>query len=177
MLDKNKIKEAESNVRGYLSEGLLRKKEPDKKIIDILIKNYKESIKVANLVYQNNHSDLWAIVCSYYSMYYISNAVLLKFGYKVGEKISHKVTSDALIVFIRNKLKSSLIEDYEEVKEEALKIAGIKADSLLEEFDMERLKREEIQYNTPEVLKHSKANTSIERAKIFNLEMEKLLID
>lgn len=177
MLDKNKIKEAESNVRSYLSEGLLKKKDPDKKVINILIKNYKESINVANFVYENNYSDLWAIVCSYYSMYYISKAVLLKFGYKVGEKISHKITSDALIVFIRNKLKSSLIEDYEEVKEEALKIAGIKADSLLEEFDIERLKREEIQYNTPEFLKHSKANTSIERAKNFNLEMEKLLID
>jgi hypothetical protein len=50
-------------------------------------------------------------------MYYYTNAVLLKIGYKVGEKIVHKVTSDALIVYIRGKLKENLVEDYEETRE------------------------------------------------------------
>ena len=44
---------------------------------------------------------------SYYSMFYIANAVLIKKGYKTGDKIAHKVTADALITIIRSKLKLS----------------------------------------------------------------------
>ena len=109
-------------------------------------------------------------------MYYYVNAVLLKIGYKVGDKIVHKVTSDAIIVYVRGKLKESLIEEYEEAKEEALNIAGMKADSLIESFDFERDKRSRIQYKTLDTDKKAKANTSLQRAKEFAKEMEKLLL-
>ena len=108
-------------------------------------------------------------------MYYSANAILVKLGYKVDDKIRHKVTSEALIVYVRGKLKKSLIENYEEAKEEALNIAGIKADSLIESFDYERVKRGRIQYETTETQKDSKAKTSLDRAKEFVKEMEKLL--
>ncbi|MBW2989155.1 HEPN domain-containing protein [Candidatus Woesearchaeota archaeon] len=175
MLDERRIKEAETNVNSYRSEGLLLKKEFQGDILKILIKNAEESIKVAQHLFEEELSDLWVIVASYYSMYYYANAVLLKLGYKVGDKISHKVTADALIVFARKKLKESLIEDYEDLKEEALNIAGMKADTIVESFDHEREKRHRIQYRTVEVEKHSKAKTSLDRAKHFMLEMKKLL--
>ena len=89
----------------------------------------------------------------------LCNAVLLKLGYKVGEKIVHQVTSDALIVFVRRRLKESLLEEYEEIKEEALNIAGAKTDSLIESFEFEKNKRSFIQYKTVETEKHSKAIT------------------
>ncbi len=176
MLDTNRIKEAENNVRSYLEEGLLKKATADRQVMDILLKNAKESLIVAEGVYQNDLSELWIIVCSYYAMYYHANAVLLKLGYKVGEKIVHKVTSDALIVFARGKLRRSLIEEYEETKEEALNLAGIKADALIESFEFERNKRSLIQYHTIEIEKRSKAKTSLQRAKEFAKEMDKLLI-
>ena len=117
MLDEKRIKEVEVNVKSYLEDGLLRKtKGYNSKILEILINNSKDSLKIAKIV--SKKSSLWTIVCSYYSMYYIANAVLLQLGYKVGDKISHKVTSDALIVYIRNRLKSKLIEEFEEAKEE-----------------------------------------------------------
>lgn len=94
-----------------------------------------------------------------------------------GEKIVHKVTSDALIVYVRGKLKESLIEEYEETKEEALNLAGMKADALIESFEFERNKRSLIQYRTMEVEKQSKAVTSLQRAKEFAKEMDKLLLD
>ncbi len=175
MLTKERITEAESNVKSYLEDGLLRKTDMKKSIIDILIRNGKESLKVAEKI--QDISELWVIVCSYYAMYYYANAVLLKLGYKVGEKIVHKVTSDALIVYIRKKLKESLLEEYEEAKEEALAIAGMKADSLIEIFEWERNKRRIMQYETTEVEKSSKAKTSLQRAKEFTKEMEKLLIE
>jgi uncharacterized protein (UPF0332 family) len=176
MLNKSDIQEAQENVKSYLSQGLLKKSHEDRLVEAIFIKNGKESLRVAELVYRENISDLWAIVCSYYSMYYYANAVLMKFGYKVGDKIVHKVTSDALIVFVRGKLKKSILENYEEVKEEALTIAGIRADNLIESFELERKKRGLIQYRTMDLEKHSKAKTSIDRASEFNREMQKLLV-
>jgi len=177
MLDKKRIKEAEDNVRSYLEEGLLKKTTMNQQVMNILLGNAKESLRVAEEVHKNNLSELWTIVCSYYTMYYYANAVLLKFGYKIGDKIVHKVTSDALIVYIRGKLKESLIEEYEQTKEEALNLAGTRADSLIESFEFERNKRSLIQYKTIEIEKQSKAKTSLQRAKEFAKEMEKLLVE
>src|SRR3989338_8969418 len=175
MLIDKRIKEAKSNVKSYLDEGLLKKAAMNKQIMNILLRNAKESLRVAEEVHQKNLSELWTIVCSYYTMYYYANAVLLKFGYKVGEKIVHKVTSDALIAYIRSKLKESLIEEYEQIKEEALNLAGMKADSIIESLDFERNKRNLIQYRTVETEKQSKERTSLQRAKEFTKEMEKLI--
>jgi len=177
MLDKKRIAEAESNVRSYLAEGLLKKAQTMDEVLRILLTNAKESLLVAEEVYQKKISDLWVIVCSYYAMYYYANAVLLKLGYKVGEKIVHKVTADALIVYVRGKLKGSLLEEYEKTREEALSLAGMKADSLIESFDFEREKRSLIQYKTIEGEKQTKAKTSLQRAKEFTKEMEKLLMN
>jgi len=125
MLDEKRIKEAQKNVASYQEDGLLWKVESLKKdIIKTYEKNYKESIEVAEKLSEGGLSNLWVVVCSYYSMFYVANAVLYKIGYKIGSKVAHKVTSDALIVLVRNKLKKSLLDDYEEAKEEALDIIG-----------------------------------------------------
>ena len=115
------------------------------------------------------------IVISYYAMYYMANTVLYNMGYKVGSKISHKVTADALIVFVRNKLSNILVEDFENAQEEALEIARIKSDEIIESFDLERKKRSKFQYEMTEEVKKSKAKTSLERAKRFCFELRKLL--
>ena len=175
MLNEERIKEAEKNIKSYLSDGLIKKESFNNLVFDILINNSNESIETATFLSNNKKSNLWIIVCSYYSMFYIANAVLYKLGYKIGEKIAHKVTSDALIVYVRNKLKEKLIEDYEELKEEALLIAKNKAEGLIEDFEFERNKRSIIQYQTKEVEKSSKAQTSLKRAKEFLYEMNNLL--
>ena len=174
MLDENRIKEAERNVKSYIEDGLLKEEQLNKKIYGIIVRNAQESLDVADFLRQNNKSDLWIIVSAYYAMYYIANAVLYKQGYKVGEKISHKVTADALIVFVRHKLKKSLLENYEEAQQQAL--AGIKADELIEKFNFEREKRSFVQYEMKEAEIHSKASTSLQRAKEFMFEMKKLLV-
>ena len=173
MLDDKRVKEAHENVRTYINEGMLKKVVSiDTAIGRVLANNGKESLKVAQLLFENGHSDMWTIVCSYYSMYYIANAVLYKYGYKVGEQISHKVTADALIVHVRDKLRKTLLRD---ALNEALGLAGVRSDELIKSFDDERIKRSRIQYNTSEEVKRSKAQTSLERAKKFVFEMEKLL--
>ena len=174
MINEKRIQEAENNVRIYLQDGLLRKQSFKKEIFIILKRNAHESLETSQFVNVNNKSDMWTIITSYYATYYIANAALYKLGYKVGTKISHKVTADALLVFVRNKLKTSLLEEFEELQKEAL--AGIKADSVLENFDYERKKRNLIQYETTSIEKHTKAITSLQRAKEFVFEMEKILL-
>ena len=176
MLNEKRLKEAESNVKGYLEDGLIWKyKDPRQEILETYQRNYQESLDVAQKLFEQNLSNLWIIVISYYSMYYITNAVLYKIGYKIGSKVSHKGTADALIVFVRNKLKKNLLEDYEQAKEEALEIIGRKTDEIIESFDREMEKRSTFQYESTEEIKRTKANTSLERAKRFVFEMKKLL--
>ncbi|MFH1650173.1 MAG: hypothetical protein ABIA93_06490 [Candidatus Woesearchaeota archaeon] len=177
MLPNQRIKEAEVNVKTYLAEGLLKKTPANKNIIKVFLSNARESLKVAEEINQQKISALWTIVCSYYAMYYHVNAVLNSTGFKVGDKIVHKVTSDALMVYVRSKLQSSLLEEYEETMEEAMSLAGSKADEIIESFDYERIKRSRIQYQTLEQDKQTKAATSLKRAKEFSKEMDKLLLE
>ena len=177
MLDEKRIKEAQKNVKSYQDDGLLWKiGSPRKEILDTYKRNYKESFEVAKKLFDDNISNLWVIVCSYYSMFYIANAVLYKLGYKIGSKIVHKTTADALIVFVRDKLKKNLIEDYEEAKEEALDVIGRKTDEIIGSFDNEMEKRSVFQYESTEQIKRAKAKTSLERAEKFKFEMQKLLL-
>ncbi|MBU0460564.1 MAG: HEPN domain-containing protein [Nanoarchaeota archaeon] len=175
MLDTEKIKEAEANVKKYLEDGLIKKTTVDKGIMNTYAKNANESLDVAKLISNNGASNLWVVVASYYAMYYLANAVIYKLGYKIGDKISHKITSDALIVFVRHKLKKSLLEDYEEIKEEALDLVQNKADAIILHYDYEREKRGKFQYDMTEEVKEGKAKTSLARAKEFVNEMKNLL--
>jgi len=176
MLDENRIKEAQNNINQYIQDDLIwRIKTPRKEILNTYVKNYKESLKIAKRLIDENISNLWVIVVSYYAMYYVANAVLYKIGYKVGSKISHKITADALIILIRDELKKSLIEDYESAKEEALELIGRKTDEIISSFEKELKKRSTFQYESTEEIKRAKAETSFERAKKFVFEMEKLL--
>ncbi|MBI2135528.1 HEPN domain-containing protein [Candidatus Woesearchaeota archaeon] len=171
MLSNERINEAKANITRYLDERLIAKQAFNKIVYDTYVRNYKESLELAENTFTNKMSNLWVIVISYYSMFYIANAVLYKLGYKVGSKIAHKVTADALIVYIKNKLTSNLLEDYEIANEEAMAIS----DNIMQNFDLERLKRSKFQYETTEEIKQGKAETSLNRAKEFIAEMEKLL--
>ena len=171
MLSNERIKKAESSVRSYLSEGLLKKEKFRSIVFDTYIRNHRESLLVARMLFNENLSNLWAVVISYYSMFYLANALLYKLGYKTSSKVAHKVTSDALIVFVRHKLKDKLIEDYELASNEALTLS----DNLLESYDFEREKRSVFQYESTEEIKTAKAKTSLDRAEEFGIKIEKML--
>lgn len=178
MLNETRIKEAEINVKKYLEEGLIRK-QTNETAKTMYVENAELSLQTAQKLLAAESKDyvpyLWIIVTSYYSMYYITNAVLLKVGYKVGDKISHKVTADALVVFVRNKLKKQLLEEYEDTQEDALELMSQRVDTLLKSLDYEREKRSKFQYQMDERAKKEKAATSLQRAKEFVFEMKKLL--
>ena len=108
-------------------------------------------------------------------MFYMANALLLQYGYKTQDKIAHKVTSDALIVLVLDKLRKELLDDYEAIQKDALEIASAKAESVIESYSLELDKRSTFQYNMLEQTKESKARTSLKRASEFVFELKKLL--
>lgn len=118
MLDAERIRIAQKTFTQDLKDEYIKKQIPDSDLINSLWNNATESLEVAEYLFEEEISPLWVIVSSYYSMYYMSNAVLNKMGFKVGDQISHRVTADALIVLVRDKLKNFLLEDFEEAQDE-----------------------------------------------------------
>ena len=175
MIDQNKRKEAKQNFGKYLQDGLI-KKEKNETARAMYIKNAELSLNLAEECMNTAiRPFLWVVVISYYSMFYIANAVLLHLGYKTGSKVVHKVTSDALIVLVMDKIKKGLLEGYEDAKEDALEIASIRSEEIIAFYSMEMDKRSRFQYNMTETIQEQKANTSLKRAREFMLEMKKLL--
>ena len=175
MIDEKRSKEAQQNFSQYLQDGLI-KKEKNETAKAMYLKNADLSLRFAEEGMRSTLKPyLWVVVMSYYAMFYIANAVLLELGYKTGEKVVHKVTNDALIVLVIDKIKKSLLEEYESSKEDALEIASIKSGEIIEYYGLEMNKRSRFQYEMTESIQEQKAKTSLSRAKQFLLEMKKLL--
>ncbi|MBI4140063.1 hypothetical protein HY483_03825 [Candidatus Woesearchaeota archaeon] len=175
MIDAEQKTEAKQNFDGYLRNGLL-KKERNETARQMYIKNSEVSLQLAEECINSSLKPyLWVVVISYYSMFYISNAVLLNIGYKTGDKIVHKVTSDALIVLVMDRIKKELLEEYQDMKEDALEISSIKSEEIVNFYALELEKRSRFQYHMIESIQEQKAKTSLKRAKEFILEMKKLL--
>jgi uncharacterized protein (UPF0332 family) len=176
MLDEEIIEEARKNFKIYINDGLIKKINfIDENILAIFLRNAQESLDLAEISNKDNISSMWTIVCSYYSMFYIANCLLYVNKYKVGGKIVHKVTSDSLIYLMRGKLKNYFLNIYKETEEEAQDFAQFKSDTLLENLNLERKKRSTYQYETPENIKHAKAETSLKRAKEFFFEIKSII--
>ena len=175
MIDAERKKEAQHNFAQYLLDELI-KKEKNETAKLMYLKNADLSLKLAEECMNSTLKPyIWVVVISYYSMFYIANAVLLELGYKTGEKVVHKVTNDALIVLVMNKLTKGLMEEYENAKVDALEIASIKSDEIIAFYGLELDKRSRFQYNMTESIQEQKAKTSLKRARQFLLEMKKLL--
>lgn len=175
MITEQRKREAKQNFAQYIEDGMI-KKEINLISKQMYLKNAELSLKLADDILQNPIKPfLWVIVISYYAMFYIANAILLHLGYKLGQKVVHKVTSDALIFLVLDKLKKELLESYEEIKQEALEIASIKAEGVINNFELELEKRAQFQYNMSDDVKQQKAETSLKRAKEFIFEMKKLI--
>ena len=192
MLDNKKIKEAESRVKSYIRDGIVKSKRQPKEV-DFFLTNAAYSLTASKLLldvstkpdlqkatgYLKFNGFLWVINSSYYSMFYMARALLEKAGIKIKSDLSrHLLTFDALVYYfyITGKLQKKIIEAYVEAKEEADELLGKeKADDLIESYYHERRKRSQFTYETGELAMQSKARTSLERADNFNKEIKKII--
>ena len=90
MLNQNDF---EKNFAKYLEDGLIIKTKNDL-AKGMYLKNADLSLSLAiDCLSSSLKPFLWVVVISYYAMFYSANAVLLHHGYKVGDKIAHRVTT------------------------------------------------------------------------------------
>jgi len=134
MIKQERIREANNNVRHYVTDGLLRTNDDGiKKFVLFFMEQAEKSLRTADFIYELSTNDnikqslraekdfesyIWVIVTSYYSMFYAALALLAREGIKVGRQIVHKVTADALInFFISNRRLAKMFENYEEARD------------------------------------------------------------
>jgi len=201
MINKERIEEAKRNVEQYVDDGLLKINDKDAaRFIDFFMANAESSLRTASILQQISDEDtlkeklklgsdfesyLWVIISSYYAMFYAATAILAKQGIKASGQIVHKVTADALIHFFWSNAKlAKLLEQYEETqtvgleligREELMKKMQKKADELIVSYESERKKRSKFQYNIGIQAKKGYAQTSLERARTFVFEINKLI--
>lgn len=192
MLDDKKLKEIKDRVPRYVKEGRIVI-DRQKRFIDFFLTNAKNSLNAASLLFaastskqlqnQTGYPDfngfLWVINTSYYSMFYMARALLENNGVKIKTEIGvHAVTFDALVFYFyaTGKLQKEFIEDFAEAKMETAELLGKeKAKTLVEEYYYEKEKRTTFTYELGEIAMQNKAQTSLERARLFNQEIRKIL--
>ncbi|HUS48746.1 MAG TPA: hypothetical protein VMZ91_01145 [Candidatus Paceibacterota bacterium] len=193
MKTQKEIKITESNINIYINEGLIKKGDYEY-LTEFYLKTAKKTLQTSDALMQISENNelkkklgllddfetyLWVITSAYYSMFYIVNALFSKKGIKIGDKVVHKVASDAFyFYFIKNKkIAKELFEIYEEAKGQAMDLIRYseQAEKLFQDLEYERGKRHRFQYNMTESIKKSYAQTSLKRAKDFINEIELLI--
>lgn len=193
MIDKTRILEAERNVNRYIQDGwLILKREDNVKNADFFMHNAQTSILTAQALLDISIDDskkqaigqtsdfesyLWVVVSSYYSMFYASLALLARNEMKVDGRV-HQVVEDVLIArFLGNRRLANLLEQYQETKDKAQQIMGSQdlAAKLVNDFGLERQKRNNLQYELGKVAKQNLAQTSLKRASEFISEIRMIV--
>jgi uncharacterized protein (UPF0332 family) len=132
-----------SKLAYYLNEGLVTKVSKKEIVLSTFLNNHDSSLKLATKTFLDKDSDLWVVVISYYSMFYLANAYIYSKGYKIGSYSVHKITLDILEEFISTNLQKDIITLYSLSAQEALDLASSLTDSFKKEkevfFNMKRL--------------------------------------
>jgi len=170
-MDEKRIKQAEDNFRRYLEQGLIKEKPFEQVIYQTYLNNSLESLKVAEQLFQNKTSSLWVVISSYYSMFYLASAYIYKKGFKAGHEIVHQIINEALIKLAKKEIETHFLEEYEEERQKAL----YSCNTLFDEYEFEKTKRAQFQYETTGEIKEAKAKTSLERAKKFVTILRQIL--
>lgn len=139
-----------------LAEGLL-KISNSKKIKDVL--NFSKSISFFD----------WVIVCSYYSIFHATQALLGIKKIKITNRIHHAtIISFAKHYIINGELADEFFFIYEDAEN--------KAKSLLEIFEKEKTKRGLFQYHRLSKNNFEPANESVNNAKTFLRAVNEVLV-
>ncbi|MBI2151502.1 hypothetical protein HYU21_02125 [Candidatus Woesearchaeota archaeon] len=126
---------------------------------------------------------LWVINPSYYSMFYAVQALLAYKGVRiVSQQSIHKITAHALVYYCikNNFIAKELYETFVQSQQEAAELLSLddfrgKAEDLAVKYFYEVEKRSRFTYETEEEAKQKHAQTSLERAKEFLSEVEKII--
>lgn len=192
MLDDKKIEEARNNAIKSIDNGDIVKTK-DSLYVSFFLNNAKISLdsakalfelssnqKIASLLgFSNFNGYLWVINASYYSMFYIVRALLETISVKMmtDNAIHYNVFNALIYYFYSNgKLERRFIEDFKMAGEESSQLLGKeKARNVITDYSNEKEKRARFTYETSQNVMRSSAETSLNRARLFNEEIRKLI--
>jgi hypothetical protein len=103
----------------------------------------------------------------------------IKFKTDVSTQSVHLLAFQVFVYYfyLNRKLEFKLIEALKEASEEASEVLGReKAKKLIEEYGSEKEKRARFTYGMGEIAIKNKAETSLNRARLFNEEIRKLIV-
>jgi len=174
MKNEKEVKIIESNIQIYLKDGLFKRGEYAH-LTEFYLRTAKKTLQTSDALMQVSESNelkgklgllgdfetyLWVVTTSYYSMFYIVNALLSKNGIRIGDKIAHKVASDVFYFYFikNNKIAKELFEIYEEAKGSAMDLIHYseQAEKLFQSLEYEREKRHKFQYQKNDAPPHLK---------------------
>ncbi len=176
----DELKNAEKNYNAALKNGEIMKVKAQSNFTGSFV-NFSESSlitasmisevtkskekKIAIGVNENYDGNMWVVVSSYFSMFYMASALLAKKGIKIGRIDTHKNVMDAFLhVYIANHvIDRELGVDYAEAKE------------LAEDLISERKKRSKYQYEVGRSALERDAETSLKRARNFFEKARRLI--
>lgn len=185
MLDEKSIGQSSRIIQQLIKEGRILK--PKSGTVEFFLEQGKKSLAVAERLRQVQEeegldSNLWIINASYYSMFFSATSLLAKFNHRLNSEVGiHKMTYHALVYFFikeNNKLKVQLAEEYADAikeAEEILQLGEKKIKELVDDFDFELDKRKIFTYELGAIAHKSKALTSLQRAKRFFEEINRLV--
>lgn len=180
MLDEKKLKRVDGKISGYVRDEIIKKS--DTRFVDFFKNNALESLDCATLLFEESKKNrikgyLWVINCSYYSMFYTVRALLEKSKIKVDTiRGIHAIVFDCFVHYFYNtgKVKKALIEDFADAETESAELL-CRAKELVQDYYLEKGKREDFTYEMGMVAMEQKAKTSLERAKRFNEVLRRLV--
>ena len=188
MLEEKTLKEIKTRIIDYQNREIIKTKN-NPRFTEFFLKNAEDSIESAKVLFEittnpekqkqfgftNFNGLLWVVNASYYSMFYMTRALLENEGIKIKTDLSiHLVTFDVLVhyFYLTKKLQKEFIEDLLEAENDAAELLGKQnADEIIEEYYFERRKRGIFTYEMGEILLQTKAKTSLERAQKFRKEI------
>lgn|SRR3989344_8503029 len=203
MTDKDfdkKIREADSIILNMIREDKIIKLSDQEKIrfVNFYKKQANLSLIAADLLYnistERESKDfhklnddyecfLWVTNASYYSMFYIIHALLSYKGIRItSQQGIHKITAHALVYYCikTNFIAKELYEQFIKIQEEITELFNLeyfqkRAVDLTTKYFYETEKRSKFTYETTEDIKQQHAKTSLQRAREFINEIEKII--
>ncbi len=193
MLDEKDINIIKNNAERLIRKGDIIRGEKGR-FAEFFLNNSRNSFDSAKLLFKVSDNKelqkslgylgfngyLWVINASYYSMFYMARALLEKDGVKLkSDQSIHEAVFNSLVYYfyISGKIEKKIVEELRNAGEEVAELLGKeKSKNLVDDYFYEKDKRGRFTYEMGEIAMQNKAQTSLDRARIFNEEIRKMIV-
>ena len=183
MIKRDELERIESKFKRLIDEEKIMRPKPGK--VDFFRKKAQGSLQLAGELLEKRRYFDWIVNISYYSMFY--NAVSL-LAYKnvdvqeIDEGV-HMITYQALVFYFfikSNKIEEQFLEDFKKSMQESdvrlRNLARRKTEDMLGSYKNAKEDRGKVTYELGQIAEENSAKIAFERARNFDILVEKLMM-